>query len=300
MQRVDLTEDLSFSRIVHGMMRLSEWNLSKEQRLRLIEEVIDTGISTFDHADIYGNYVCEELFGESLSLKPQLREKMEIVTKCGIVLQSKNRPAHRSHHYDTSKEHILLSVENSLKNLKTDYIDLLLIHRPDPLMNPESVAEAFDQLLNEGKVRHFGVSNFKQSQIKMLETYVAQPLVTNQIELNPYNLENFTDGSIDFCLEAQIPPMAWSPLAGGELLNGTSEKALRLRGALKEVEGEIGAQGLDEVLYTWLLTHPSSIIPIVGSGKMNHIQSAINSLQHKMTPHQWFHIYQASLGHDVP
>ncbi|MEW9501694.1 aldo/keto reductase [Jeotgalibacillus marinus] len=300
MQRIALAEDLSFSRIIHGMWRLSEWNLSKEQRLELIEKVMDSGISSFDHADIYGGYLCEELFGEALSLKPQLREKMEIITKCGIVLQSENRPSHRSHHYNTSKEHIISSVEQSLTSLKTDYIDLLLIHRPDPLMNPEEVAEAFDQLLNEGKVRHFGVSNFKRSQLKMLETYVAQPLITNQIELNPFNLENFEDGTLDLCLEAQIPPMAWSPLAGGEIFTSSNEKATRLRAALEEIGQEIGAQALDEVLYTWLLTHPSSIMPIVGSGKMERIQSAVNSLKLQMTPHQWFHIYQASLGHDVP
>lgn len=300
MQRVALTEDLQFSRIIHGMMRLSEWNLSREERLSFIEQVMELGITTFDHADIYGKYQCEELFGEAVSLKPSIREKMEIITKCGIVLESPNRPAHRSHHYDTSKKHIVTSVEQSLKNLHTDYIDLLLIHRPDPLMNPEEVAEAFDQLFNEGKVRHFGVSNFKRSQLKMLETYVTQPLITNQIELNPFNLENFEDGTLDLSLEMQAPPMAWSPLAGGEIFNGKGEKAKRLQKALNEVGEELGIKSADEVLYAWLLTHPSSIMPIVGSGKIERIQSAINSLKHKMTPHHWYHIYQASLGHEVP
>ncbi|KIL46789.1 aldo/keto reductase [Jeotgalibacillus soli] len=300
MERIALAEELTFSRIIHGMMRLSEWSLSKEQRLSFIEEVMEQGITTFDHADIYGSYVCEELFGEALSLKPSLRDKMEIVTKCGIVLTSDNRPANRSHHYNTSKEHIIHSVNRSLENLHTDYIDLLLIHRPDPFMNPEEVSEAFDELFNDGKVRHFGVSNFKQHQYRMLDAYVSQPLVTNQIELSAYQLENIEDGTLNLSQEVQAPPMAWSPLAGGKLFNSVSDKAVRLRKALEDVGQEIGAKSIDEVLYTWLLVHPASIMPIVGSGNMERIQSAISALHLNMDQHQWFQIYQASLGHDVP
>jgi predicted oxidoreductase len=169
MQRIQMTEDLSFSRIIHGLWRLADWDQPKEDTLSLIQHNIESGITTFDHADIYGSYTCEALFGEALSLQPSLREKMEIVTKCGIVLPSDNRPQHKTHHYNTSKKHILASVENSLQHLKTDYIDLLLIHRPDPFMNGEEVAEAFSQLKEEGKVRHFGVSNFKDHQWNMLQ-----------------------------------------------------------------------------------------------------------------------------------
>ncbi|MDG5473377.1 aldo/keto reductase [Jeotgalibacillus sp. ET6] len=300
MDRVTLAEDFQLSRIIHGMMRLNEWNLSKEERLSFIKEVMEKEITTFDHADIYGGYQCEELFGEALGLDPSLRKKMEIITKCGIVLPSSNRPEHQSHHYNTSKKHIIHSVEQSLTNLKTDYIDLLLIHRPDPFMNPEETAEAFDQLHNDGKVLHFGVSNFKRSQMKMLETYTAQPLVTNQIELNPYNLENFEDGTLDLSLEMQAPPMAWSPLAGGQLFEQEEPKAERLRKALKQIGSEIGTDKMDEVIYSWLLSHPASIMPIVGSGKLERIDSAAAALKMKLTPHQWYVIYEASLGHEVP
>ncbi|MBM7580841.1 aldo/keto reductase [Jeotgalibacillus terrae] len=299
MQRVQLASDFSISKTVHGLMHLSGWNLSKSERLSLIKEVLDTGITTFDHADIYGSYQCEALFGEALALEPSLREKMELVTKCGIVLESPNRPAHRSHHYNTGKAHIISSVEQSLINLSTDTIDLLLIHRPDPFMNPEETAAAFDELHRSGKVRHFGVSNFKRSQFNMLESYIDQPLLTNQIELSPYNLENFEDGTVDLSLEKKTPPMAWSPLAGGKILTGTDEKAVRIREALNEVGQEIGTSQLDEVIYAWLYAHPANISVVAGTGKIDRIRSAAGAQSFNMDAHQWFRIYQAVLGHDV-
>ncbi|MBB6453097.1 putative oxidoreductase [Salirhabdus euzebyi] len=300
MDRIRLTDNLSFSRIIHGLWRLADWNYSKEETLELIDYCLDQGITTFDHADIYGSYTCESLFGEALALKPALREKMELVTKCGIVLESPNRPYHKSHHYNTSKEHILSSVDNSLQNLNTDYIDLLLIHRPDPYMNPVEVAEAFNKLKASGKVRHFGVSNFKDHQFNMLQSYLDMPLVTNQIELSAYELENFHDGTLNFCLEKRLSPMAWSPLAGGKIFLGEDEKSIRLQNTLKKVADELGASGIDEVLYAWLLNHPADIMPIVGSGKRDRIQRAIASQKYDLTHDQWFEILQISMGHDIP
>ncbi|MFC3884908.1 aldo/keto reductase family oxidoreductase [Bacillus songklensis] len=300
MERIQLANDLSFSRIIHGLWRLADWKQSKEETLALIEHCLEKGITTFDHADIYGSYTCEKLFGEALALKPELRSKMEIVTKCGIVLKSPNRPEHKSHHYNTSKEHILKSVKQSLENLQTDYIDVLLIHRPDPFMDPAQVAEAFTQLKEEGKVRYFGVSNFKHHQFNMLQSYLDFPIVTNQIELSAYNLENFDDGTLNLCLEKRIPPMAWSPLAGGEIFSAGNEKAKRLRDTLEKVAEEIGAPGMDTVLYAWLLNHPANIMPIVGSGKRERIDAAIDALQYKLTLDQWFEILHSSMGHEVP
>lgn len=300
MERVRLASDLSFSRIIHGLWRLADWKQSREETLSLIEYCLENGITTFDHADIYGSYTCEKLFGDALSLKPELREKMEIVTKCGIVLPSPNRPQHRSHHYNTRKDHILQSVEQSLKNFGTDYIDVLLIHRPDPYMDPEQVAEAFTELKNAGKVRYFGVSNFKYHQFHMLQSFLDFKLVTNQIELSAYNLENFEDGTLNLCLEKRIPPMAWSPLAGGQIFHAQDEKALRLRLTLHKIAEESGADGMDEVLYAWLLNHPAHIMPIVGSGKKERIDKAIKSLSLSLTLDQWFEILHSSMGHEVP
>ncbi|MFF2858158.1 aldo/keto reductase family oxidoreductase, partial [Peribacillus sp. NPDC058002] len=288
------------SRIVHGMWRLADWRFSTDEILSLIEHGTDRGITTYDHADIYGSYTCEEIFGKALSLKPSLRDKMEIVTKCGIVLKSENRPSHKSHHYDTSKTHIIKSVEQSLMNLKTDYIDLLLIHRPDPLMDPAETAEAFNQLKESGKVRNFGVSNFKKPQWDMLQSYLEYPLVTNQLELSAYNLENFEDGTVNLCQQAGVAPMAWSPLAGGSIFEESNEKAARLRKTLEIVKEEIGANGIDEVMYAWLLRHPAKIIPIVGSGKKERLDSAIDSLNLSMKKEQWFNILTSSMGHDIP
>lgn len=300
MERVQMAEDLSFSRIIHGLWRLADWNYSDKEVIGLIEHCLELGITTFDHADIYGSYTCEALFGKALQQKPELRHRMEIVTKCGIVLESPNRPDNKSHHYNTRKKHIISSAEMSLRNLQTEYIDTLLIHRPDPFMDPAEVAEAFTELKTSGKVKHFGVSNFKSHQFTMLQSYLDFELITNQIELSAYHLENFEDGTLNLCQEKRIPPMAWSPLAGGEIFRGDSGKSERLKNTLTKVAEESGASDIDEVLYAWLLNHPARIMPIVGSGKKERIEQAVNALKHHLNRDHWFEILQSSMGHDIP
>jgi len=300
MKRIPLAENLEFSQIIHGLWRLSEWNMSSEQLISFIEECIELGITTFDHADIYGGYTCEEIFGNALALKPELREKIQIVTKCGIKLKSSKFPDLKMNHYDTSKEHILTSVNNSLKNLQTDYIDLLLIHRPNPFMNPKEVAEAFNQLQKEGKVRYFGVSNFLPSQFNMLQKHLDMPLVTNQIEVSPMQFEHFEKGTVDLLLEKGVAPMIWSPLAGGQIFTSQSEAAVRVRSMLEEIGAEIGANSIDEVMYAWLLVHPSNMMPIVGSGKIERVKTAIEASKLSMTSEQWLRIYVAGMGHNLP
>ncbi|MBS3681952.1 aldo/keto reductase family oxidoreductase [Ornithinibacillus massiliensis] len=300
MERIQLAEDLSFSRIIHGLWRLADWKYSADQFVDLIEYCMEQGITTFDHADIYGGFQCEELFGNALALKPGLRENIEIVTKCGIVIPSPNRPEHKSHHYNTSKRHIIQSVENSLKNFRTDYIDTLLIHRPDPFMDPEQVASAFHELKASGKVRHFGVSNFKRHQLTMLESYLDVDLVTNQIELSAYQLENLEDGTLNLCLEKQIAPMAWSPLARGQIFTNEDDKAVRLRKTLEKIAIEMDRSSIDEILYAWILNHPANVMPIVGSSKKERIQKAVNALNIELSLDQWFEILHASMGHEVP
>ncbi|GLB60762.1 aldo/keto reductase [Cytobacillus sp. NCCP-133] len=299
MERVQMADDLSFSRIIQGLWRLADWKYSDKELIGLLEYGLELGITTFDHADIYGDYTCETLFGKAIQKKPELREKMEIVTKCGIVLESPNRPEHKSHHYNTSKKHIIASAEQSLKNLQTEYIDTLLIHRPDPFMDPAEVAEAFTELKSSGKVRHFGVSNFKNHQFATLQSFMDYKLITNQIELSAYHLENFEDGTLNFCQEKRIAPMAWSPLAGGKVFSNEDEKGARLRTTLAKVAEEIGAQDIDEVLFAWLLNHPGRIMPIVGSGKKERIERAVHALRYQLSRDQWFEILQSSMGHDI-
>lgn len=300
MERVKIKDDLEFSRIVHGYWRLMDWNLSSNELINLIEEAYNLGITTVDHADIYGNFCCEEKFGDALSLNKGLREKLQIVTKCGIKFPSVNRPENKSHCYDTSKEYIIKSAERSLKNFNTDYLDVLLIHRVDALLNPEEVAEAFYKLKNDGKVRYFGVSNFLPSQFNMLNSYLDNELVTNQVEISPLCLNAFEDGTLDLMLEKRVKPMAWSPLAGGRIFKGSEDRDLRVKNVLNKIKEEVGARDIDEVAYAWLLMHPSKIMPIVGSGKLDRIKSAVRATEILLTRDQWFEIYVASRGVDIP
>ncbi|WP_350019995.1 aldo/keto reductase [Priestia flexa] len=299
MQYVQLAEDLKFSRIIHGLWRLADWNLSTSDTQTLIEQCLEKGITTFDHADIYGDYSCEGLFGQALAQKPSLRESMQLVTKCGIKLTSDKYPERKINFYDTSKQHIINSANQSLKNLNTDYVDVLLIHRPDPFMDPQEVADAFIQLKEEGKVRYFGVSNFKRSQFDLLQSFLPFPLITNQIEISPTYLNHFEEGTIEQCQQHKIAPMAWSPLGGGSIFTAEDERSIRVRNKLIEIGEEIGAKSLDQVAYAWLLAHPATIMPIVGSGKMNRIDAAIDALDLKMNRMQWFQILEASKGRPV-
>ncbi|MCM3568984.1 aldo/keto reductase family oxidoreductase [Neobacillus mesonae] len=297
METIKLADDLEFSRVVLGFWRLLDWGMDRNELLRFVEKCMDLGITTFDHADIYGNYTVESLFGEAMLQKPSLREKMEIVTKCDIVYASEMV---RVKYYDTSEEYIVSQVERSLRELRTDYIDLLLLHRPDPLMNPEEVNRAFVKLKKDGKVRHFGVSNYKPQDYRMLEVYLEVPLVTNQVEVSPLQLENFENGTINLCMEKKIHPMIWSPLAGGRIFSGDSEKEQRVKKALEVVRDDIGADSIAQVVFAWLYSHPAGMIPITGSGILDYVSEPISALKYRLTREQWFMIWTASIGHKVP
>lgn len=293
-----LADDLEFSRVVLGFWRLLDWGMDKQELLRFIEQCMDLGITTMDHADIYGNYTAEGIFGEAvLAQKPSLREKMEIITKCDIVYASETA---RVKYYNTCEEYIVSQVERSLKELRTDYIDLLLLHRPDPFMNPEEVNKAFVKLHKEGKVKHFGVSNHRPHEFQLLESSLDVPLVTNQIEVSVLQLENFDNGVISQCLEKRIHPMIWSPLAGGRIFTGESERELRVRDALETVRQDLGADSIDQVAFAWLYSHPVGMIPITGSGILDFVKAPVDALKYRLTREQWFMIWTASVGHKVP
>lgn len=300
MQKIKLAANLEISRIVHGHWRLREWKLSDQQLLELIRQVLETGITTFDHADIYGNYSCEKKFGDALALQPELRKDIRIVTKCGIKILSDKFPERKIQHYDYSARQIITSVENSLSNFRTDYIDLLLLHRPSPFLKPSEVAEAFRELKKQGKVLCFGVSNFNPQQYSMLNAYLDATLVTNQVEISPFCLEHFQNGNMDFFLEQKIKPMSWSPLAVGELFDPKSEKGQRVHKALALVAQEMNIESIDKVIYAWLLKHPATIIPIAGSGKIERIRLAAEAVDLDMSLEQWFKIYTASTGKPMP
>jgi predicted oxidoreductase len=300
MQKIQLSNKLEISRLVHGMWRLKEWNLSDNELLKLVEQAIDLGITTFDHADIYGDYTCEHLFGNALNLNKAIRNQIQLISKCGIKLISDKFPERKIKHYDYSSDYIIFSVENSLRNLRVEHIDLLLLHRPAPLFNPEEVANAFSKLRLSGKVLNFGVSNFNPVQFEMLNDFMDEQLVTNQVEISPYNLENFENGNIDFFLKENIKPMAWSPLGGGKIMHPDDEKGERIKKVISEIAEEVGTKNLNQILISWLLKHPSSIIPVLGSGKIQHIKSAVHAFHLDLSLEQWYRIYLAGLGRKLP
>ncbi len=300
MEKVKLVEGLEFSRIIHGQMRILDWNMSTQELLKFTEQIMELGIDTFDNADIYGNYTCEDLVGKSLALKPGLREKMTIVTKCGINILSNKFPNKKIQYYDYSYDYIIQEAENSLKNLRTDYIDVLLLHRPSDILNPEEVSKAFGKLRKEGKVRYFGVSNFLSHDVSMLQSYLDEKLVTNQIEISPYRIIHFENGNMNYCLEKRLKPMAYCPMADGRLVAPTDEKSERIMKVLKEVAEELNVDGTVKVIYSWLFMHPSQIMPINGSGKIDRIKRTVDALNVKMSIEQWSRIFIASRGVVLP
>lgn len=296
-QRITLApQGPEFSRFVMGYWRLMDWNMSPLQLASFIEEHIDLGVTTVDHADIYGGYQCEAAFGEALKLVPALRDRMEIVTKCGIATTAK--PEHALGHYITDSAHIIRSAEQSLVNLATDRIDLLLIHRPDPLMDADEVAEAFLNLHQSGKVRHFGVSNFTPAQFALLQSRLPFTLATNQVEISPVHQPLLLDGTLDQLQQLRIRPMAWSCLGGGRLFN--DDEFQPLRNELETIAHELNAENIEQVVYAWILRLPSKPLPIIGSGKIERVRSALAAEELQMSRQQWFRIRKAALGYDVP
>ena len=286
----------SFSPLIAGYWRLMEWGMTPQHVVQFIEHHLALGITTVDHADIYGDYQCEAAFGAALRLAPGLREKLQIVTKCGIATRAK--PEHRIGHYITEASHILHSAENSLRHFHTDYLDLLLIHRPDPLMDADEIAEAFTALHQSGKVRHFGASNFTTSQFTLLQSRLPFSLVTNQLEISPLEQTSLLDGSLDQCQQNRIRPMAWSCLGGGRLFNDPHYQPLR--DELEQVKQEIGASNIEQVVYAWVMKLPSRPLPIIGSGKIERVKEAVGACQLTLDRQQWFRIRKAAIGYDVP
>lgn len=292
MQKIKIHPDGPvLSRMVVGAWR---WHaVSSQQVDALIKSSLSAGLSSFDHADIYGDYSCEEVFGKVLRGNAALRNEMQLVTKCGIKLLSGKRPDHWIKHYDTSKAHIIWSVENSLKMLSTDRIDVLLLHRPDPLLDPTEVAEAFTTLKKQGKVLHVGVSNFAPSKMEMLQSYLPFPLVTNQIELSLFHHQDFFNGAVDSLIKNRTSPMAWSPLGGGKHFENEA-----INNSLKGLAQHYQCTPT-QLLLAWLLRHPSIIFPILGSTKPERIEEGAKSTTVILDKQHWFDMLKWVTGKDV-
>jgi predicted oxidoreductase len=303
MQRVTLPNGRSLSRIAYGVWRLSEaQDCSVSANLARIDACLAQGITTFDHADIYGDYSCEDLFGQAIKARPALQDQIEIVTKTDIMLLSKKWPQTRVKHYDTSAAHVTASVDRSLLRIGVDVIDLLLIHRPDPLLDAQALGRCLDGLIDRGKVRSAGVSNFMPWDVDLLQSCMKHKLQTNQIELSLLNTAPFINGQIAHAQQHRMRLMAWSPLGGGGLFTqaqtpGTA--AARLAPALARLAAAAGTD-TTAVAIAWLLHHPAVILPVMGTNQLARIKTISDASRVPMDRQTWFELYELANGHEVP
>lgn len=286
---------MNFSPIIIGTMRWGIWGADHSTRevQNLIETSLDENLTTFDHADIYGDYTTEKLFGDAFSEMDIERDSVQFISKCGIEMLCKNRDFQLKS-YNYSKSHILKSVDSSLENLKTDFLDVLLLHRPSPLMNPTEIAEAFSILREEKKVRHFGVSNFSTSQFDLIND--AFPLITNQVEISINETKAFYDGTLDQMLLKNLQPMAWSVL--GNYFTGNSEQNSRIRKVALELCQKYDAEE-NQLLLAFILKHPAKILPVIGTSRAEKIVEMKKSLDLELSREDWFRLLEAAAGKEV-
>jgi predicted oxidoreductase len=286
----------SLSPIIAGAMNWGVWdkNLKTKEMENLIHICFENKITTFDHADIYGSYTTEAQFGKALSNSKIKRAQIQLISKCGIQMLAEKRN-NTIKHYNYSKDYIIWSVENSLKNLKTDYLDVFLLHRPSPLMQADEIAEAVEKLKSEGKIIDFGVSNFTSSQTELIRQ--KTPISFNQIQFSATEYQPMLDGSLDYMQLHQIRPLSWNPL--GSVFRQENMQTFRLRKLLATLVStyEIGA---DTILLAWILKHPAHIVPIAGTVNVARIQSLMKATELQLSQEDWFAIWTESMGNEVP
>ena len=295
MDRIDLTEDLSLSRLVYGMWRIADDADTSPEHVRAkIDACLEQGITTLDQADIYGDYGAEAVLGAALKADKGLRSRVELVTKCDIVAPCGKFADVAVKHYDTSRTYIENAVETSLSDFGTDHVDLLLIHRPDPLMDAEETGATLDGLVKAGKVRAVGVSNFRPWDFELLQSCMDTKLATNQIEISLARPDAFTDGDLAFHQRRKDPVMAWSPLGGGSLMTG--------EGAVQEVMDRLAeTHGVDRaaIAVAFLLRHPAQILPVLGTNSVDRIARISDALKVELSRMEWFELYEAAMGREV-
>ena len=296
MERIELAQGLSFSRLVYGMWRLADDSDTSVKHVDAkINAALDQGITTFDQADIYGGYTAEAVMGAAMRANPSLRQRMEIVSKCDIVIDAGRHSGARVKHYNTTAAHINVSVDASLTEMGVDEIDVLLVHRPDPFMDHHETGAALDALVDAGKVRAAGVSNFRPWDWSLLQSAMRHPLVTNQIELSLKHIAPFTNGDLAFHQQHGHVVMAWSPLGGGDLMTASNELTHRLDSIAKR-------SGVDRaaVATAFLLAHPAKITPVLGTNNLDRISSISAAETVQLDRQDWFSLYEAALGSEVP
>ncbi len=297
MERIEIADRVTLSRMAYGMWRVADDDDTGPAHIRAkLEACLAQGITTLDLADIYGGYTAESLLGAALKAAPGLRDRFEIVTKCGIVAPMGRHGSARVKHYDTSARHIAASVDASLRDLGIDRIDLLLIHRPDPMMDAGETGRALDDLVESGKVRAVGVSNFHRDETELLQDAMRQRLRVNQIEISLAAPEPFANGELSFIQRQGMAPMAWSPLAGGALFAGAQPELVEVMRDMAAAKGcEMAALAI-----AWLLAHPARIMPVIGTNRLSRIAAMSEAFRVDLDREDWFILYQAALGHEVP
>ena len=288
---------VQLSPIIAGVMNWGVWdkNLNTNEFTHLINLFIENGITTFDHADIYGGYTTEASFGKALSESKIDRKKIQLITKCGIQYVSENRPNNSIKHYEYSKDYIIWSAENSLNNLQTDYLDVFLLHRPSPLMQADEIAEAVSKLKADGKILSFGVSNFTSSQTELLRQKTE--ISFNQVQFSATHHEAMLDGSLDYMQIHNIKPMAWNPL--GIVFRENTDQTFRLRQLLAKLVEKYRI-GSDIILLAWIMQHPAGISPVAGTVNSGRIQQLMKAKSLVLDKQDWFAIWTESMGNRVP
>lgn len=303
MNRISLPNGRQLSAMAYGVWRLSEaTDTSVSANLARIDACLSQGITTFDHADIYGDYRCEALFGEAVKARPALRDQMEIVTKTDIMLLSQQWPSTRVKHYDTTPAHVTASVDRSLQRIGVDVIDLMLIHRPDPLCDATALGACLDGLIDSGKVRGVGVSNYMPWDLDLLQSRMKHRLQTNQIELSLLHTDPFINGQVAHAQQHHMPLMAWSPLGGGRLHSQAAQAgtaAARLAPQLSELAQASGTD-TTAVAMAWLMHHPVGVMPVMGSNQLERIGTFAQALKVPMDRQTWYELYELANGHEVP
>ena len=286
---------MPFSKIISGVMTWGVWgkSLSENQMIELINSCVENNITTFDHADIYGGYTTEASFGKAFLNSKINREKIQLISKCGI--QHTEGRNNKVKHYNYSSAYIIWSVENSLKNLKTDYLDALLLHRPSPLMQIDEIAEAIDSLKTEGKIKSFGISNFTSIQTELINQKIKVEF--NQIQFSATHLDPMLDGSLDFMQIHKITPMSWNPL--GSIFKQKNEQTQRLIVLLTILESKYNVS-IDVLLLAWIMQHPSGVLPVIGTTNVERIKNATKAISLKLEIEDWFAIWSESIGMKVP
>lgn len=286
----------TLSPIIAGTMNWGVWdkNLNQKEMESMINICFENKITTFDHADIYGSYTTESDFGNAFISSKIARENLQFISKCGIQLLAENRNT-TIKHYDYSKAHIIKSVEQSLSNLKTDYLDVFLLHRPSPLMQADEIAQAVEQLKTEGKIIDFGLSNFTSSQTELIRQKTA--VSYNQVQFSATNFEPMVDGSLDYMQINNIRPMSWNPL--GSVFREDIPQTRRLKKLLATLVSKYHL-GSDTLLLAWILNHPAKVIPIAGTVNVARIQSLHKAIELELDKEDWFAIWAESMGHEVP